>query len=112
MTYIGKPWNSISEEAQGLKAIKEIHTPSHHFRFSQARYPSGASFAGASRACWLYVLVGSCQYNFGQKVFELHAGFFEKLPEGSYQFQTFGTTEVEVVRVFSLPEEFRPNAAA
>ena len=112
MTDRGTLWKRISSSALTLEAIKSLHVPSQRFRISPARYPAGASFSGESRAGRVYVLAGSCRYAFGVTEFELVVGAFADVPEGGYQFQTVGSHEVEIVRVFELPREFWSNEPA
>jgi hypothetical protein len=95
-----------------LEAIKALHVPEERFRISPASYPAGVTFRGSSRAGRIYVLSGACRYVFGDLEFNLQAGSLAEVPEGGYGFETVGSVEVRLVRVYELPLEFWPSDRA
>jgi hypothetical protein len=92
-----------------LEAIKMLHQPSGWFRISPNRYPAGANFVGSTIAGRLYVLSGECEHTSQHHWLRLSAGQFGDFCEGTYRFCVIGATEVEVVKVWELPEDVRAS---
>jgi hypothetical protein len=97
-------WEDEYPGAPSIEAIRLLFVPPEHYRVSRSIYPPGTRFAGAMIEGLVFVIRGSCQFEFGAS-FQIAAGEFAELPEGEYQFASSGESETELVMVWRLPGE-------
>lgn len=101
-------WTDVSQEPLTLAAIRSLHQPESHFRISPSAMPAGVKFTGLnSIAGRIYVLRGRCSMTVGDWRADLRSGTFADFPAGSFTFEVFGTNEIEVVKVWLIPESYQ-----
>ncbi len=103
---IVQDWISTHQCEMSENAIRDLFQPAGHYRISCAKYPVGASFAGASIGGMWFVLSGKCEVKFPDRV-RLDAGQFAECPAGEFLFTVLGDREVSLVKVWLLPEGYR-----
>ncbi len=101
------PWNVAERGPLTLEAIRSIHRPNGDFRISPSLYNGSTQFACASRACYVYVLSGTCHYEMKGRVWKLVGPCYAELPAGQFYFRVDCDSSVELVSVWELPVGFR-----
>jgi quercetin dioxygenase-like cupin family protein len=103
-----KKWSNVSADAISLASIRELHVPSEHYRFTEGRYPSGASFAGTIAApVVIYVLEGGFTHTINGASLTLKAGEFAEFGPCHFACDVKDESGVHYVRVIEIPEKFR-----
>ena len=87
--------------------LRSWFVPSGDYRISESSFPAGAKFPGSMRGGIIFIIDGSCNYDFGNINFHLSKGDFVEVPGGGYRFSVEGDRSVRLVRVYKLPQEFR-----
>jgi hypothetical protein len=100
-------WTDVSSEAISEELIRAFHSPPEKYRISPNRYEVGTQFPDVYRRHTLYILSGSCRmllHADGNESLEmvLNAGEVAIVPRGDHTFQTLGSHEVRLVRVWDL----------
>ena len=97
-------WESTTDEALTEAAVRARY-PSEKYRVSVYRYPSHASFSGATRRATCYVVSGVGRYVFESEA-TVRGGDVVDLPEGSYSLEVIGDDELVLIYCWELPFEF------
>jgi len=103
------PWSNVSLDPISEEAIRALHVPNGHFRFSAGTYESGTDFREIAREHTIYVLSGACSFTnaaTGEST-NLCAQEFLQLSAGDYRFAATSSQPVRLIKVFLLPEDFR-----
>ncbi len=100
-------WNASVAGPMTETAIRAQHEPAWHYRISPNRYDPGVAFRGTARAGKIYVLTGSCRYEWATGHAELRPATFVDAPDGEYSFEVLSAVPCEIVHVWLLPPEFR-----
>jgi quercetin dioxygenase-like cupin family protein len=101
-------WSEHSRQPLTEARVRERYVPASNYRISSFRYPAGTAFGASMRAGTCYVLAGTCRFRFGADEVALRAGDVARLPEGTYALEAGPGEELHLIKVWELPEAFRP----
>lgn len=102
--HITSDWDPESDGVMSEDTIRHKLDHPERYRISRHRYPPGTSFSGTARAGMAYVIQGACRYAVDAYAIVLRSGQYREVPEGEFRFEVTTNDEVDLVRVWLLPE--------
>jgi hypothetical protein len=99
-------WSNFHQEELTELAIRNLFKPLRNYRVSWGKYPPGTMFFGSGEAAQSFVLAGCCTITYSDRI-SIVAGDFVACPAGQFELKVDGHEDLEIVKVWKLPEEFQ-----
>lgn len=100
-------WNEHLTGRMSLENIRKLYQPESHYSIGWNEYPAGSEFGGWSRKRKLYIISGSCKVTVNEHSMGVCEGEFLDLPEGDYHLSVSTDSNIEIVSVWEIPEQYR-----
>jgi hypothetical protein len=106
MILVKTNWYTVSKAEISMGAIKMLHIPHEHYRFTPDGYQPVTQFKEfVGLPHFLYVINGECTIAAIENEITLQSGEFTYLTRGDYFYHIIGELPLKVVRVTKLPEQ-------
>jgi hypothetical protein len=105
---IAKSWSAQYDSELDEASVRSTFLPAEKYLIRRYHYPSGIVINGVSSKCKCFVIRGQCRFKFDQSV-QLQSGQFAELPGGSYELVVADDSDLELVKVWELPQPDPPS---